>query len=1539
MAIVFCTPLFSQVRHVLSDDPAGFAASLPQYMVSDPNLGKEDKEYLENALPRYLAFFDSLEPAVQEEVAGLASLAVKARVKPYPGLWDFLQTQKRMQEVHESEQTAWFEALRGMLKANRGRYFSELVSRTRDFLMEGLLYRSRSVCWRVSGADFRFHADPEPVFCFEKVDLLCQVLNDSSVIYDASGCFYPLKDRFDGQGGRLDWTRVGFSPDTCWADLLDYSLNLQHGRYESAALFHNLSLFPVALRGTVSERLASNQKTEDSRYPQFASEADKLDIRDLYSGVDVTGPFVQHGARVEFGLEGREACVTVRKGDRVQSRIHSDRIVLEKDRMTVPEARFVLYLEEDSLYNPMVFVRFENRERVMHVGNVENIGLEFPYIDTYHCLRMEMEALRWYLEEDRVDIGLLDVPDREGVVSFKSLDMYSREEIGHLMLGVSVSPVYTIRDMAKQAGANEFSLQDLASFIRNSKSQALSLIRELMAYGYVAYDPANEWVVLLPRFDHLLRVLARKADFDELEFVTTEPGIVKATMNLDSLVLKMSGVPAVLLSRKQNMYVKPEDSTVEIYKNRDFHFDGMLNAGVFNFDVRGGCFYYDDFRVDVADVQRLGLYVRKVEDGEVKERPVLAKFRYLAGKIYIDDPANKGGRLDFPQYPLMESSQPSYVYYDEPYVQGGAYKADSFYFRVDPFRLPDMNTMEIDSIRFPGTLVSGGILPDIRDELHVMPDYSLGFSQHSPQEGWSAYDDMALFTGRITLDNSGLWGAGCFDYRSSESSSDRMTFRPQDMDMQGTFLLSAGQGSGVEYPWMEGRGVDGFFERGNGTFKASSVKDSLLRIFNKDWRLQGSYVFSPSCSWAQGALRKQEEAQVSSGCFSVRTMGFASDSASFRLGASQGLCFLETSACSMDADLLAGDASFRSVTGSSPLDFGFHQYKGSLAFMFWDMDSMEVRMEHGNPTGLDFAEVAALPAEDLLVSEQPGEYFESTRRAQAGLGFNALSSRLDGKDTVLEFEGVCRLLVADAMLVPEGNALSVARTGLLRPLANARLYFGDTARLHAFHGVSAQVVTSRQYRASGLYDYQAPGMDLQEVYFAGIRPMEGGHSQAEAMVADSSVLFLNEAFQFIGKIKVDARQTYPFFSGSTRMVYACDFIGDRMEQDGYGSYEDEYESESGEGAYDDFEYEEYGDFEYVEDEGDAMAETEEEEDEESELLASGSPFLADGIQFSAYINPDSVWIPVDDQTRSTTGRWLGRGFYTSIRTREPELLFLQRKLTSDLPNVEVSGWLGFSRPERSYQIKDSVGRLLMEVNMNNCRAMAAGPIDLRMETAHLDIELYGKMFQDASNRQIGTDALTLFDFYLLPEVSGQIADLFNAEDRVEGMDIGPEDDVVLYVAENEDTLGLQGVREEISATGMFERIPKSLSQTLVFSDLKLDWDSDTRSFVSSGQAGLLSVAGHPVGKKLKTYMVLRKTRKGDEVDIYVEASRNVWMYFSYAHNYMLMLSSDDSFNRYIESLPGRKRKKGKYEFFLATPSKKNIFVRDFEEREGWQDQY
>ena len=111
------------------------------------------------------------------------------------------------------------------------------------------------------------------------------------------------------------------------------------------------------------------------------------------------------------------------------------------------------------------------------------------------------------------------------------------------------------------------------------------------------------------------------------------------------------------------------------------------------------------------------------------------------------------------------------------------------------------------------------------------------------------------------------------------------------------------------------------------------------------------------------------------------------------------------------------------------------------------------------------------------------------------------------------------------------------------------------------------------------------------------------------------------------------------------------------------------------------------------------------------------------------------------------------------------------------------------------------------------------------------------------------------------------------------------------------------------------------------------------SLQSAGNSALLSIGGHQVGKKMKTYVSLRKNRRGDVVDIYLEASRNCWVYFSYSNNYMEVLSSDDGINDVVVELKGSQRRKERYEFFLASLSKKNTFVRKFEERYLEREQY
>lgn len=1589
-------PASGQDRHPLGKDVSGFTLSLQDYMLADPNLEKDEREFLEVQIPGYLSRYALYPVEVQEEVAEIARLTYKARLKAYPDLFRFLELHDYIQQDFPHIEEEWLSACRQLLKRNKARLFKTLVEKTSGLVHEGNLYQSNAAHWKVSSTtNLLFRNDDQPVFIFKDIILSCYAYGDSTSVYHTSGEYFPLDDRFEGVDGKVDWRRVGLSPDTCWADLVHYRVNLRQARLEAPqAEFHNGYLFDRELSGSFVDRIVSARGAVADNYPSFVSGEESLMIPDYREGIDVAGPFVQQGSRTRLGLENKPALLYVRHGDTLLGKLESPYLILDKGEVSSSEGRLVIYLKEDSLYNPAVSLRFDPQHRVFHIGQAKDYGFRVPFIDTYHQIRMDFESMRWYPDRSLLEIGLLNIPGRVGVVEFKSLHLYSRDELGQMMLGMEQNPLYLLGSLAKKKKSTSYHLDDLAAYINMSQVQALALLKMPIAYGYVSYDPENKMVSLLPQLFHNLDVTAGKADFDELEFVTTEEGIVKAVMRLDSLDIRMTGVPMVRLSQKQNVYAMPSDSVVYIFKNRDFHFNGLLHAGTFNFTVRGACFYYDDFKVDIADVEELGLAVRREKDGEQIMQEVETVIRSMAGSLYIDHPKNKGGRLDYPQYPIFESTQPSYAYFDAPHIRNGVYTADSFYFQVDPFQMEKLNTLNPDSIRFVGTLMSGGIFPDFREALVVRPDYSLGFETRSPDSGWPAYQGQANYIGTVSLDKAGLYGDGTFDYLSSHSESSLMVFEPSRMISRlDRFSLRDSTLATVSFPPVSGQGVDAVFYRNPVLFEVSSVKDSLLDVFDEQWTLAGTYSFSPGNSWARGTFRQSDHAAVSSSLFAVRTRGFSSDSAHFRLMANAQTDFLSSGSYQTDIDLDTRQGDFLVKGANVPVEFGLHQYEGRSSGMRWDMDKRNVFFQsRGVKDDIYMAALDTMGAGELFDAPLPGEDFVSTRRAQAGLHFHATSGVLDCADSSLHFNGVKRLLVSDALFVPDQEYLKVRSGGMLAPLAQAELYFGDRSRLHRFHHVKAEITSARQYRASGLYDYTAPDMESQPIYFEGIRPMgqeDAGTgqrnyvSQATARIQyDSSLLYLNDGFQFIGKILVRADQTYPYFSGSTRMVYSCDFSDspsqveeapfattDGTELSYDAPYYDAPYKEEGNSSYDDFEYssEDGSDVssENQDMDKEAISETDAEEylveDEEERPvsrrgrkkedpdealpsaeaahLAKGNPFLVDGIQFEASINSDSVLIPVNNRTRSTVGRLLGCGFYTTARSRDLKFLFLRQRISTDLPNLAYEGFLFFSKKDKAYQVFDSTGKDVVEVRVGSCFARATGEADLGMKTYELGIGMYGDMTLDSRQGVISSQGITRFDFFLIPDIAKDIAVILNSNTQLPAADISQCRHLQDYILKNEGERTWKRVQDEINLTGVMDKIPPCLQQTLVFSDLRLDWNPQRKAYVYSGEAELLSVAGNAVNKKLKAYVVLRKNRKGDIVDIYLEGASYSWIYFSYTNHYMQIISSDEAFNDKVTQLKPKARRKDRFEFFLSTLSKRNIFVRSFQEMDGFENQY
>ena len=148
-------------------------------------------------------------------------------------------------------------------------------------------------------------------------------------------------------------------------------------------------------------------------------------------------------------------------------------------------------------------------------------------------------------------------------------------------------------------------------------------------------------------------------------------------------------------------------------------------------------------------------------------------------------------------------------------------------------------------------------------------------------------------------------------------------------------------------------------------------------------------------------------------------------------------------------------------------------------------------------------------------------------------------------------------------------------------------------------------------------------------------------------------------------------------------------------------------------------------------------------------------------------------------------------------------------------------------------------------------------------------------------------------------------------------------------------LGRDKANELISeySLGKFKRMPKELEHTIMFTDLKFNWNTATRSYIADSLIGIGNIGKEYVNKIVPGYMEIIKKRSGDIISIYLELTTNVWYYFSYARGVMQVVSSNEEFNTVIKTLKPEQRKinteKGQkpYSYYPAAPTIKSKFLK------------
>lgn len=1068
-------------------------------------------------------------PQQKERVYELSDLMLKKRKKAVDfenylyALMSFAHSMKPA-----SDFTAFHDGMEQTVTQLSRKQFTEYLKVCRGLFSDYVLYESQSVKWVAKYDQYKIKYDSLPKIVFGKLDLRCYSKRDSSVIYDTEGVYYPTLKRWIGKGGKVNWSRAGFDPERTYATFDHYVVDASKSNYtiDSVTFFHPDYLNEPQL-GVLTEKVLADVKEEKASYPRFDSYNKRIEIKDMYKNIDYSGGFSQHGIKfIGSGNSDQDAILRFYKMNHISKKperlieARSRSFVIRPDKILSQKTEIAMFHEEgDSIYHPGLRMNYNvDEHKVTFTKEKEGSGRS-PFYDTYHKVDLNVDAVSWSMVEDWMEMQNV-TGGAESSALFESESYYDEFRYDRIQGTADIHPLWRIRDYSKKVDSNELTVEQVARIFRADISETKVFLINLSNAGFMTYDYAKDKVIIKPKLHHYVLSRSKKTDYDIIQFESTIEGVPNAKLNLLNWDMDMNGVGRIFLSDSQDVVIFPYEQQLTLKKNRDFLFNGKVIAGRLNFFGEEFYFSYDDFKIDLAKIDSLRL---KVPDGEPddygrqKLKTVKTVLRDLKGELLIDRPDNKSGLIDHSRYPVFNSTDDSFVYYDKRSIQDGVYDKEEFYMHLEPFSIDSLENFTKEGLEFDGEFVSAGIFPDFKETLRLQPDFSLGFVRDAPESGFPMYGDKGNYKATIMLSHEGLRGDGQLEYLTSTSESMNFLFYPDSVNALAETFTIEKQKSPVEYPPVKGLDSKIHWEPKLDHFYAYKVKNPF-DMYEGELSHSGGLDLHPKGLDGFGEL-VFANSDMKSNMFNFDYLNFHADTGDFKLrGVSADAFAFKTSNVQMDIDLTKRQGHFKSNTGGDFVDFPVNQYICYIDEFKWNIDDKNI---------------------DIVSDQGEGSRYVSTHPKQDSLDFRSPSAIFDLEKFIISARRVDHIDVADATVYPDSGNVTVREQAKMDPLLNAGIVANRTTKFHTFYESTVNIHGKKKYDGRGKYDYTDVTGGKQLIEFATIRIDSAGQTYAEGEILEDMGFTLSPNFDYKGTAKLYASKEFLTYVGSTRIKHDC----------------------------------------------------------------------------------------------------------------------------------------------------------------------------------------------------------------------------------------------------------------------------------------------------------------------------------------------------------------------------------------------------------------
>ncbi len=1276
---------------------------------------------------------------------------------------------------------------------------------------------------------------------------------DESLLKNTKGVYYIEDNRWEGMGGRADWSRFDIPSDKVFVTLPDfYTLDLNRSEYAiDSVVFHERQHFDQDILCRYEDKVLVNAPNEKTMYPRVKSYRSDYSITDLMRNIDFEGGIGMMGNQVDvFGGVNNKAVFHFRQEGREVVRVKAPRFLMSMDEVLVSDnAAMRLYLQDtvpgsqtDSIYHNDLGFRYDNKTRRMMFFRSEKDFGDAPFHDYFHGVDIFVEAMYWDIDGNQVDFWRMEGvnPTSEGDVV--SVNYFRHDDFKRLQGLDGSHPMIRIEKFL-QGFDNvdrqvKFAVGDLASYLGYPIEQVISLMLRLRAEGYVEYDTETKWATALPRFFDVVDSFRENIDYDVIKVhsrTTNRHPNLRLDLNTNDLLVygitsQIDGYDgaAISLSDRKRVVIVPDLARITFTGHQNFKFSGGILAGMFEFFTKDSKFNYEDFCINMEKIDSLRFYARYNN----RVVPVDGTLEKLKGRLDIDHGDNKSSRYETPAYPIFHSDAEGFKFYRK--INGGVFHpgavdsvmtADDlegkFYYSVYPFEVDSLNDLTMKRVKFEGELVSGGIMPNIEQPLVVMEDFSLGFVHQigeDESQSYPLYGDLGRFHEKVYLSGSGFFGEGKLDYQTAAFRSDQFMFYLDSVTAITDQFKMVPREDGTGFPVASADALRMKWDVRVPELTTETI-DKPICMYG-DTYFTGKTVLAPDGYSADGKLRFGLT-EFDSDHFALDARTFVADSAKFLLYSADtaNIAFAATN-YRANVDFDAQKVKYDYLDQTSNLDFPMNQYVCSLKEAEWDMATNSLHLY--NPVESFGAYATATTHEELLAVHNNASKFISLVPGQDSLQFYSMSAEYDMTNYIIHAHDVKIIRVADAAVFPYTHDVDINAESRLEPV-NGDLLADTLNRFHLYKDAVVNIHGRYHYDAQGVWDYtNAQGVSTP-IKVDTIVPV-GGITHGYAHISDTSDFKLSTQFGFRGRLTLDATEQLGYFDGQYALlafeeppVVVVNVIEPEEGADTTFVVEDDFDPQAGPT-----------------------------DKPEPDAIASLNHWFVS----ATHINPSTIQIPVDiarireKQPNFCNGLYyelaIDGGYFGSF--------LAPREGRKDLDNaMPINGKLWFDADSLHFVVTDTTQYDTRIVLDSRGVISGCGTTDLGFDTPLAKFIVNGTYTQ-YPNDSVALHGLNVFNAPVFDDdVMAAMAEVY-ANAPGASIDLTETNFLGYFRSENTEDK-TEALRKSVELEG-YPQMESSdfYCNTIVIPDLKMVWNDKMHAFVSVGKIGLGSFGSHVVNK-------------------------------------------------------------------------------------------